>query len=302
MGQQNGQLSLVSKIKYTLVREFLYSVVRLWGLEGLYWFGQKFGFCESVLKYKRQARICRRLDQIFEPVLSKKEKRHIARRQTARIRCDKMLYTIMDKLDRQVLLERLHLEGSEHLDKAIERGKGTFLMFSHQGAQHLGGMFLALKGYGLDGLRDPKQSNLRMYVQEQFEETFPESRDFNIKFSGEFVRAFFRRFKNNNIVAAALDVRRDRGNVRTTPVRIFGGEQEFVSGMTQIALRCKAAPVVGFILSEKDFHFRIIISPWLNDPDSSQDDPETVQQVMQRYADLIEQHVKKYPCHISKTR
>lgn len=302
MAQQNGQLSLVSKIKYTVVREFLYSVVRLWGLEGLYWFGQRFGFCESVLKYNRRARICRRLDQIFGPVLSKKEKRHIARRQTSRIRCDKMLYTIMDKLDRQVLLERLHLEGSEHLDKAIERGKGTFLMFSHQGAQHLGGMFLAMKGYRLDGLRDPKQSDLRMYVQEQFEETFPESRDFNIEFSGKYVRAFFRRFKNNNMVAAALDVRRDRGNVRTTTVKIFGSEQEFVSGMTQIALRCKAAPVVGFILSEKDFHFRIIISPWLNDPDSSKDDSETVQQVMQQYADLIEQHVKKYPCHISKTR
>ncbi len=302
MGQQNGQLSWVSKVKYTVVREFLYSVVRLSGLEGLYWFGQVFGGCESLLKGRRRARISRRLDHIFGPVLSKKDKRNIARRQTARIRCDKMLYTIMDKLDRQVLLDRVHLEGTEHLDKAIQRGKGTFLMFSHQGAHHLGGIFLAMKGYGLDGLRDPKQSDLRMYVQEQFEETFPESRDFNIEFAGEFVRAFFRRFKNNNIVAAALDVRRDRGNVRTTPVRIFGSEQKFVSGMTQIALRCKAVPVVGFILSEKDFHFRIIISPWLNDPDNSQDDSETVQQVMQRYADLIEQHVKKYPCHISKTR
>jgi len=298
------KLSWFNRAKYTAVRSFLYGIVKYFGLEGLYQFGQFFGYCEYLLQYNRRKRLYRLLDKIYGPnAKSRKDKRRVARRQTCRLRCDKMLYTVIDRLDRQVLLDRVHSENIEHFDQALQRGKGMFLMFSHQGAHHLAGILLTLMGYRINGIRDPKQSVLRQYVQRQFEQHFPEFKELNIAFSGDFARPFFRTFRTNGIVAAAMDVRRDRGdNVRTVPVEIFGGQQQFISGMTQIALRCRATIITGFMLSEKDYHFRMIIHPPLIDPDTAADDAQTVQQVMQKYADLIEQHVKEYPWNVSKTR
>ncbi len=296
------KLSLYMRVKYVFVRSWLVLIVKLAGLDGLYYFGRFFGFCEYLLQYKKRFRIYRRLEQIYSEPVSLREARNIARRYFCRVRCDKMLYTIIDKIDRSVLMDRFEITGREYLDNSIERGKGTFLMFSHQGSHHLAGILLILSGYRIMGLRDPNESPLRVYVQQQFEKSFPEFRDLQITPSDSFARTFFHAFKENNIVAAAMDVWRDRGNVRTVKVKVFGQEREFLSGMTNIALRSRAVILVGFVLSLPKFHYQIIFHPWLNDPDNDNDSPEIVRDVMQRYANLIEQHVRKYPDHISKTK
>jgi len=296
------KLSLYMQTKYIFVRSCLVLIVKLIGLDGLYYFGQFFGFCEYLLQYKKRSRIYRRLEQIYGQPVNPREARNIARRYFCRVRCDKMLYTIIDRIDRSVLIERFEITGREYLDRSIERGKGTFFMFSHQGSHHLAGILLILSGYRIMGLRDPNESPLRIYVQQQFEKNFPEFRDLQITPSDSFARTFFHAFRDNNIVAAAMDVWRDRGNVRTVKVKIFGQEREFLSGMTNIALRSHAVILVGFVLSLPKFHYQIILHPWLNNPDKDDDSPEIVQNVMQRYANLIEQHVKKCPDHISKTK
>jgi lauroyl/myristoyl acyltransferase len=294
-------LSWFVRLKYMFIRGWLLMIMKLAGLNGLYAFGQFFGFCEFLLQYKKRKRIRIRLSEIFGKEIPAKQARQIARKQMVRIRCDKMIYTIMDRIDRQALMDRFEIEGREYLDKAISRGQGTFFMFSHQGSHHLGGILLTLSGYPIIGLRDPNESPLRMYIQEQYEKRFPEFADLHITSSESFARSFFRAFKKNAIVAAAMDIWRDRGNVRTVKVHFFGQEREFVSGMTHIALRSKATILVGFILSLPNYHFRVIFHPWLTDPDTTPETPETVQKVMQDYAHIIEEHVKKYPDHISKT-
>jgi len=296
------QLSLIAHIKYMIVRTVLLAIVRVSGLDGLYRFGRWFGYCEYLLQHKRRARIYRRMDQIYDTSPAKAKKRVIARDFFARVRCDKMIYIIMDRIDRDELLGRLETEGTEHLDRAFERGKGTFLMFSHQGSHHLGGILLILRGYPLIGLRDPRESPLRRYVQNRFEKSFPEFRDLQIIPANGPARPYFHAFKSNRIVAAAMDVWRDRGMVRTVDVEVFGETRQFVSGMTHIALRSRAVVVVGFVLSLPRYRYKLVFHPWLIDPDTGDDSGETVQQVMQEYATLIENHTRKYPSHISKTK
>jgi len=301
--KQEPRLSLWTRVKYMAVRGAVVAIYKLGGLDGMYRFGWAFGAVESLLQYNRRRRIYRRMDDIFDPPLAKSEKRRIARGFFCRVRCDKMIYTIMDRIDRAELLGRVDSEGKEHLDRAIGRGGGTFLMFSHQGSHHLGGILLVLHGYPISGLRDPNESPLRQYIQERFEESFPEFRDLlEIIPTDVSPRPFFKAFKANRTVAAAMDVWRDRGNARTMTVEVFGQEREFVSGMTEIALRCKAAIVVGFILSLPGYRYRMIFHPWLTDPEGADDSVENVRSVMQQYARLIEEHTRKYPSHISKTK
>lgn len=306
-GEENNangckRLSWAVRTKYALIRGALLGMIKALGFGGLDRFGRLFGWFEYVLQYKRRARIYRRLDHIYDQPPPKASKRRIARRFFYRVRCDKMMYTVIDRIDRDELLSRFEIEGRDHLDQAIARGKGTFLMFSHQGSHHLGGILLTLSGYRMIGLRDPKESPLRIYVQEQFESHFPEFRDLQITPSDAFAKTFFNAFQSNALVAAAMDVSRDRGNVRTVQVSVFGGEQRFLSGMTHIALRCQAAILVGFFLSLPGYRYRIIFSPWLVDPDHSRDDPGTVQTTMQQYAEMIEEHMRTYPDQISKTK
>jgi KDO2-lipid IV(A) lauroyltransferase len=298
---RRSSLSWFVSVKYMFIRSWLLMIVKLTGLNGLYKFGVFFGTIEYLLQYKKRGRMYKRLAEIYGKPLPVSEARSIARKQMCRIRCDKMIYTIMDRINRQELMERFTIDGREHMDRAIQRGKGTFFMFSHQGSHHLGGILLTLSGYPLIGLRDPNESPLRIYIQEQYEKRFPVFKDLQITPSDSFAKSFFRAFRENKIVAAAMDIWRNRGNVRTVKVKIFGQEREIMSGMTHIALKSQAAILVGFVLSLPDYNFKIIFHPWLSDPDKDVENEATVQRVMQEYSCIIENHVKKYPDHISKT-
>jgi len=299
-GFRRSKLPFYIRAKFMFVRVWLLLIVKVAGLKGLYWFGQVFGTCEFWLQGRKRRRLYPRFEELLGERLSNSRKRMIVRRQMCRIRCDKMIYTIMDRIDRKALIDRFEIVGKEYLDRSLARGKGSFFMFSHQGSHHLGGILCILSGYPLIGLRDPNESPLRIYVQEQFEKNFPEFASLQITPSDSFARTFFHAFKNNAIVAAAMDVWRNRGNGRMVKVTVFGQEREFMSGMTHIALRSGATILVGFLLSLPNYHYRLVFHPWLNDPDKDRDTPETVHRVMQDYARLIESHVREYPCHQSK--
>lgn len=298
----NGKLGWFTILRFHVVSTFLYGVYRLFGLTGLYQFGQFFGLLEYILQYNRRARFTARVRQMFGNQLSRKDIRQAMRRQFRRIRCEKMLYTILDRVDREELLERVDTGNIEEFEQCRARDKGTLILFSHHGAHHLGGIFLVMLGHQLRGIRDPKESVLRRYVQERFEMTLPEFRNLDIAFSGDIVRPFYRVFRQGGLAAAAVDVDRNRGNWRTVPVRIFGGEQQFLSGMVQIAIRSQASIVTGFLISEKHYRFRMQFHPYPIAPEELTDDDDTIGSVLQWYADLVEQHVRRYPCHVSKTK
>jgi len=283
-----------------MVRGWLILIVKLTGLDGLYRFGRIFGLIEFYLQMRKWRRFYPRIEEVMGEPLSEERKRTIVRQWVCRVRCDKTIYTIMDRIDRKLLLNRLTITGKEYVEQGVQRGKGSFFMFSHQGSHHLGGIMMVLSGFPLIGLRDPNESPMRIYVQEQFERNFPEFKTLQITGTDSFARTFFRAFRENAIVAAAMDVWRDRGNGRTVKVHVFGQEREYMSGMTHIALHSHAAIYVGFILSLPQYHYQLIFHPWLTDPDRETDNPETVQRVMQDYARLIEAHARKFPCHISK--
>jgi lauroyl/myristoyl acyltransferase len=298
--KKSAVVSWFTRLKYNVVRTCLMALVKAVGLDGLYRFGQAFGYCEFLLQYKRRASAYKRLEQIFGEPLPPARRRMIIRRQVCRIRCDKMLYTIMDLIDRDELTKRFLITGKEHMDRAVEHNRGVFFMFSHTGSHHLGGIFLVLLGYPVIGLRDPNESPLRLYIQQQFERNFPQFKDLQITPNDSFARTFFKAFHDKSIVAAAMDAWRDRENVRTVKVNIFGQEREFLSGMTHIALRSRAVILIGFLLALPGYRYHLIFHPWLSDPEADQDTPETVFRVMQEYAHAIEDHVKRYPCNISK--
>jgi lauroyl/myristoyl acyltransferase len=122
-------------------------------------------------------------------------------------------------------------------------------------------------------------------------------------YADSFPRDIYRCFRDNCIVGSALDVGRIRGlTLKTCPVEIFGQRRQFLTGTLQIALRCRATVAQAFVVSRPNFYFRLIVEPPLYVPDAADDgdSEEHIADLMQRYAEGIEAHVREHPDHLSR--
>jgi len=300
---QPARLTALSRAKYMIARGFLWGWARCFSLKGLYLFGQFFGTCEWLINYKRRRRFRERFEQTFgESARDLPDSvGRICRQHITRTRCDKLFYLIFDKLPREKILRRVKFHNRHFIDDALKRNKGAYVCMSHNGSHHVCVLLMALMGYRVAGVRDRNEGAIRRYVQEKYEETFPEFRAIRMFFADTYPRDLYRCFRDGFILGSALDVGRDRGaRLRTARVSIFNQEREFLTGTLQIALRCQAPILQGFVVSRKNFYFHLVVKEPLVDPETERDEPAIVQQAMQRYADNIAAHLMQYPDHISK--
>lgn len=297
------RVSWYARAKFGCVRWFLAAWVAVFSLKGLYLFGRWFGYIEYLINFKRRARYRRELEQAFPEGLSRTRQRKIIRDYFRRTRGDKLYYLIFDRLPRDKIMRRIRFHGRQHLDQALARGHGVYVMLSHHGSHHVAGLLMALLGYRCAGVRDRNEGAIRVYVQEKYARTFPEYAAIRVLYADSFPRDIYRCFRENRVVGSALDVSRVRGlALKTRAVQIFGQEREYLTGTLQVALRCRATIFQAFVVSRPNFYFRLIVNPPLHVP--SEDEPresaERIGELMQKYADGIAAHVREHPDHISR--
>lgn len=287
-----------------IVRAFLVLWMRCFSLKGLHMLGRFFGTCEYLCDYNRRRRVHKKLIEIFKEKATPAWRRVVTRHYFMRIRCDKMFYTIMDRIPRDKLLNRIKFVRREHIDDALAQGNGLYIALCHFGSHHVAGLVMALLGYKLIGVRDPKESPVRRYIAQKYRETFPEVAAMKYFYSDTFPRELFRSFKDNYIVASLLDVAQRRGEQhKMHPVTIFGETREFLTGPLKIALRSKAPILQGFVVSRRDFYYRLVISDTLWDPETVElvaDEETVVSECLQRYANNVETHAREHPDHLMK--
>lgn len=295
---------LLNRIKFGLVRGFLWGWARCFSLTGLYLLGQWFGVCEWLLNYKRRGRFRARLRDAMGDCYDPRDPliRRACLDHFIRTRCDKIFYLIFDKLPREKILNRIKFHNRDLLDKCLQRGRGVYVALSHYGSHHILIVLTTLLGYKVAGVRDPNEGPLRRYMQMKYEDSFPEFRNIRMFFSDTYPRDLYRCFRDGYILGTALDVGRPRGShLRTATVNFFGREREFLTGTMQIALRCGAPILQGFVTSHKKFYFHIYVDGPLADPAIESDEDAILQRVMQQYADNIAEHIRQYPCNVSKS-
>lgn len=304
--QPTRRLGAYTRAKFGIVRWFLMLWSRLFSLRGLYLLGRFFGTLEYIINFKRRGRYRRQLRKVFPEGITRKRESAVVREYFRRTRCDKIFYVIFDRLPKEKIMRRIRFHGREHLDAALARGNGIYVMLSHNGSHHVAGLLMALLGYKCAGVRDRNEGASRVYIQQKYAETFPEFRSIRMLYADSFPREIYRCFRENLVVGSALDVGRVRGmNLKTCPVRVFGETREFLTGTLQIALRCQATVAQAFVVSRPNFYFRLIVNPPLyvpgqDDTPASADNPERLADLMQCYADGIEAHVRQHPDHISR--
>jgi lauroyl/myristoyl acyltransferase len=289
----------ITRARIGLVRAFLMLWVRCFSLSGLYVLGRFFGTLEYIIDYRRRGRVHRKLASMFKDEFDLPWRRRMARRYFMRIRCDKMFYTIMDRIPRNKLMNRIKPRGRKYVDAALAQNRGVYIALCHFGSFHVAGLLGALLGYELVGVRDPKESPVRRYIGKKYRESFPEVARMKLFYSGQFPREIYRNLKDGKIVASLLDVDRIRGeHLKTCPVRFFGETREFLTGPVQMAIRCGATVVQAFVVSRRDFYYQLSSTPPLYQPADGADEETVLPKVMQRYADGVEQFAREHPDHL----
>ncbi|QOJ15447.1 MAG: lysophospholipid acyltransferase family protein [Planctomycetia bacterium] len=302
-GPGERRLGWYTRAKFGVVRGFLWGWARAFSLKGLFFFGVFFGTLEYLINFKRRARYRRELRRVFPEGLSADREKRIVRQYFQRTRCDKLLYLIFDKLPKEKILGRIRFHGREHIDDALARGRGVYVMLSHHGSHHVAALLMALLGYRCAGVRDRNEGALRVFMQEMYERTFPEFAAIHVLYADSFPREIYRCFRDNRVVGTALDVGRVRGvTLRTQPVQIFGETREFLTGTLQVALRTNTTVLQAFVVSRRNFYYRLIVKPplWVPTDDVGGEKPELISDIMQRYADGIAAHVRDHPDHLSR--
>jgi lauroyl/myristoyl acyltransferase len=290
-----------TRARIAVVRSFLMLWVRAFGLSGLYALGRGFGTLEYFSDYNRRRRVRRKLTSLFKDRFSPALQSKITWRYFMRIRCDKMFYTIMDRIPKQQLMSRIKLIGGEKLDEALAGGNGTYVALCHFGSHLIAGMMMALLGYDIGGVRDPKESHVRRYIQQKYRETFPEVAKMKLFYATSFPRQIYRHLRANGLVASLLDVDRIRGDhTKTHPVDFLGEKREFLVGPVQMALRCGSPIFQGFVVSRKNFYYQMIVTDKLIDPKDVADETAALTAVMQTYADGVADFARRYPDHLMR--
>jgi lauroyl/myristoyl acyltransferase len=294
----------VARCKYGLLRGFLYAWARCFSLKGLYLLGKTFGTLEWAVNHKRRRKFRRYMEQLFgQPYnqIDSQAMKGACRRLCIRTRCDKLFYLIFDKLPRDKIFRRIHFPRQAVLDEGLSRGNGAYVCLSHVGSHHVVGLLMALLGYKVAGVRDASEGPLRRYIQACYAATFPEFRRLRLLYADTFPRDIYRCFQEGFVLGSAMDIGRQRDTrLKTVPVRFMGQEREFLLGPIQIAIRCKAPIYQGFIVSRPNFHYELQLIGPLAEPETLDASQESIQQLMQQYADNIAAHLEEHPDHTSR--
>ena len=154
---RRGRLGWYTRRKFSLVRWTVWGWTRLFSLRGLYLLGVWFATLEYLINFKRRGRYMRQVRHVFQNKVSRKRQKRIALSYFRRTRCDKLYYLIFDRLPREKIMRRIKPNGFEHLDAALERGNGVYVMLSHNGSHHVAGVLMAMRFYrvGLDAAVQP---------------------------------------------------------------------------------------------------------------------------------------------------
>jgi len=182
------------------------------------------------------------------------------------------------------------IEGREHLDQALDRGKGVIALSAHFGNFTLLGTVMAKEHY-------PFYMVVRHPKSELVAKAFQIFRDLSGQKTiatqpwRECLRKMLRCLRNNEIICLITDENKRHGGVK---VDFFGQDSSTAVGPAVFSLRTGAAIVPMFIIRQKDDTHKIIIEPSLEFALTG-NQTEDINRITSTFTGRIEQYIKAYP-------
>jgi KDO2-lipid IV(A) lauroyltransferase len=191
---------------------------------------------------------------------------------------------------RHDLLKRMNIQGGEHLESALSRGKGVIVVSAHFGNFTLIGMKMLAEGYPFTTLvKEPKYKmvakTMRMLQDRQ------KGRFIYVQPWTQALRRILACLRRNEIVCLITDEKKKRSGVT---VDFFGQPAETALGPAVISLRTGSPVVPVFIVRNGDGTHTIHIEPPLEHQVTG-DRREDERALTAAFTRVIERYIRTYP-------
>jgi KDO2-lipid IV(A) lauroyltransferase len=193
-----------------------------------------------------------------------------------------MDFVLMGSLTPAELIERMTIDGRDHLDAALSKGRGAIMAVPHMGSWDMAGSYAGALGYPIAAVAERFPGSLNDAVVRT-------RRRFGldvITLGRSAVRAITRALEANSIVALLCDLEQGPG----VTVRFFGRRSIVPGGPAAIALKTGAAlmPACQYATTPGRHHIHL-------DPPLTWAASETKEGVMQRVVSRFEEFIQERP-------
>ena len=193
-----------------------------------------------------------------------------------------MDFLLIGSLSREELLERVTVDGREHMDCALESGRGVIMALPHMGSWDVAGAYAGALGYRVTAVAERFPGSLNDAVVKA-------RRRFGLKIvtmGRSAVRALTAALSSNEVVALVCDLEQGPG----VSVRFFGRRATVPGGPAAIALKTGATliPCHVTMVSPGRYHARI-------EPALAPREGETKESLMQRVIEQFEGFIRERP-------
>lgn len=162
-------------------------------------------------------------------------------------------FVLIGAMDREEVLERVAIEGLEHVDEALAGGTGCILAVPHMGSWDMAGSFAGALGYRIAAVADRMPGSLDAAVvatrQTLGLKVIPLGRS--------AVRAIQDELAQNAIVALVCDLPHGPG----LSVQMFGRAVTVPAGPAALACRASAPLLPGYVVRTGSGRYRVHVDP-----------------------------------------
>jgi len=185
----------------------------------------------------------------------------------------------------------VYMEGKEHLDQALKKGKGVIVVTAHFGNFPLMMFFCALRGYKISSIiRPARDEKIEEYLLQKRTDSglntiYAIPRQQCVAQSLEVLR-------RNEVLFVPLD--QNAGSAGSVFVDFFGEKAATATGPVVLSKRTGAPVILMFIVRQENGMHKIIVEPELI-LSEEEDNEQMLQNNVCKITKIIEKYVRLYP-------
>lgn len=203
---------------------------------------------------------------------------------------------MLGTLSHQDIEEMVRIEGVEHIDAALMKGKGAIMLLSHFGSFLTILPALGFKGYRISQLGGPPLTAQLGYIHQMLFQARKKAYSvLPVHFlrSDSALRDVFLSLKRNELVAIAFDGRIGESWVETD---FCGNRANIAPGPVKLALKTGAAILPTFIIRNSDNTHRLIVEKAVS-IEVLDTRESTLRVNLQKISNIFGRYVAVYPSH-----
>jgi len=199
-------------------------------------------------------------------------------------------FQMREMVDAEFIREKVRIEGLEHLDRALEKGKGGIVVTAHIGNWELGAVILSALGYPMMAIALPHKERP---VNDLFNEQRLTQGVTVVRPRGA-LRHCMNHLRDNKVVALVAD--RDFGK-SGIPMDFMGRRMVVPKGPAMFALKTGAPILPIFLVRNGNGTFTLSCSEPIEPPARclSTESREAMEGIMRKYLSVIEEKVHAFP-------